>query len=576
MAIDLPPLIPPQASTAERIEQYSAQHSESVIAVKVGDYDLRISGNRYLTREQIDMIMGAAKSPAQAVNALNQAYYQLGHLLVTVYFAQRDKTIFAHVINGKLAAIKAPDSITPYFSGLVGDEDLRKSEFGGKQVLANLKSDRAGLDYAVTYQVAGDPAAYTLVFTERPKVDHDSTELSVSANNFGNRFLGRYFGNVSLKHDFSSGIDALLSYDRALTEFGEVNGGDYYDGYTFRLSYPSSFGLYGIEARYTEYQRDTEVLLEGGVAAEQTSGNSGGLCAIPLLCDISSGLLGLDLGLPSDSSLPSSGGGSTTLHLYSETTSVALTGEQVISGDSYHRFTSSQRLEKIDSFIDVKNVGLALDEPHTTLELGLKYNKLLRLFGVGSQLTAQGFVEAGLEGDAGTLGTDSREGVVAVGRRTGEFVVFKPRAGLKMAVADWASIKFDVIGQFSNNQQLPLQQQFFLGGGSGLSAYLPGVLVGDSGVYSKLSLESNGLPFLGLQFKPSLFIEHGEVWYEDAAGQSGDVRAIADAGFTLEAELGKYLKTELIAATPIYDDNLDEDALSALEVDFFWRIKLSF
>ncbi|MEX1669528.1 hypothetical protein AB4876_11450 [Zhongshania guokunii] len=575
MAIDLPPLIPPQASTADRIEQYSAQHSESVIAVKVGDYDLRISGNRYLSREQVDMIMGAAKSPAQAVNALNQAYYQLGHLLVTVYFAQRDKTIYAHVINGRLSGIKAPDSITPYFSGLVGDEDLRKSEFGGKQVLANLKSDRAGLDYAVTYQVAGDPAAYTLVFTEKPKADYDSTDLSLSVNNFGNRFLGRYFANATLKHDFSSGIEASLSYDRALTEFGEVNGGDYYDGYTFRVNYPSSFGLYGLEARYTEYQRDADVLLEGDVPAEPDSGTSIGLCSVPVVCDISGGLLGLDLNLPNDPSAPATAE-STTLHLYSETTAVALTGEQVISSDSFHRFTSSQRLEKIDSFIDVKNLGAALDEPHTTLEVGLKYNKLLRLFGVGSQLTAQGFIEAGLEGEGGTLGTDSREGVVAVGRRTGEFVVFKPRAGLKMAVADWASVKLDLVSQFSNDKQLPLQQQFFLGGGSGLSAYLPGVLVGDSGVYTKLAIESNGLPLLGLKFKPSLFVEHGQAWYEDAAGQSGDVRAIADAGFTLKAEWGKHLKTELIAATPFYDDNLNEDALSALEVDFFWRIKLTF
>jgi hypothetical protein len=26
----------------------------------------------------------------------------------------------------------------------------------------------------------------------------------------------------------------------------------------------------------------------------------------------------------------------------------------------------------------------------------------------------------------------------------------------------------------------------------------------------------------------------------------------------------------------MYDDNLDEKSLSALEVDFFWRLKLSF
>lgn len=568
MAIDLPPVIPPQASTAERIEQYAALQSDNIVDVNVGDYALRISGNRYLSSEQLQLIVNAAKTPAQAVNALNQAYYQLGHLLVTVYFAQRDNTIFAHVINGKLSEIKAPETIYPYFSGLIGDDDLQKSEFGSKQVLASLRSDRAGVDYSVSYQVAADPEAYILVFTERPKVDHDSTEFNLSVNNFGNRFLGRYFANASVKHDFQSGIEASLSYDRALTEFGEVNGGDYYDGYTFRLNYPSSYGLYGLEARYVEYARD---VVTGDEAASGDA--NGGLCsALLAVCDVVDGLTGIDLG----GLLPSGASTNTALHLYSETKTIALTGEQVISSDSFQRLTTSQRLEKVDSFIDAQEFGLALDEPHTTLELGVKYNKLMRLFGVGTQLTGQGLLEAGLEGDGGTLGTDTRDGVVATGRRTGEFLIFKPRGSIKMALVDWANIKWDVISQFSDNKQLPLQQQFFLGGGSGLSAYLPGVLVGDSGVYTKFALESTGIPLAGFNFKPVLFVEYGHAWHEDAVGAAGEIRAIADAGFSVKLEFDKYLESELVAATPIYDDNLDEAALSDLEVDFFWRIKLNF
>ena len=561
MAIDLPPIIPPQASTADRIEQYAAVQSDSVIEVKVGGYDLRISGNRYLSREQIDLVMSRVKTPAQAVNALNQAYYQLGHLLVTVYFAHRDKTIFAHVINGHLSEIKAPDSLYPYFSKLIGDEDLSRTEFETQRVLADLKSERAGLNYAVSYQLSDDPTAYTIVLTESEKDDHDGTDLSLSTNNFGNRFLGRYFANATIKHDFSSGIEASLSYDRALTALGEVNGGKYYNGYSFRMNYPSSFGLYGIEARYTEYEREALGVAAGGGPATAAG-------SIPLVCGLASNLLGIDLG-----------GGATNetlLNLYSETSSIAITGEQVVSSDSLHRFTVSQRLEKVDSVIDVKDFGTALDEPQTSLELGLKYNKLLRLFGAGTQITAQGFVEAGLASDAGTLGTDTREGVVATGRRTSEFLLFKPRLGLKSAVGNWATFNINIISQFSDDQQLPLQQQFFLGGAAGLHAYLPGVLVGDSGTYTKLSLDSNGVPMFGLMFKPVLFVEHGQVWFEDAVGQAGDVRALGDAGFSVKAELGKHLVTEVLAATPIYDDNLDDDVLSELEVNFFWRLSVTF
>lgn len=565
MAIDLPPIIPPQASSAERIEQYAAAQSDSIIDVKIGEYNLRISGNRYLSQEQIDLIMGLAKTPAQAVNALNQAYYQLGHLLVTVYFAHRDNTIFAHVINGHLADVKAPENMYPHFSGLIGDQDLQRSEFEAKRVLANIKSERAGLDYAVTYQLSEDPAAFTIVLRESEKADHDATDLSLSVNNFGNRFLGRYFANATLKHNFSTGVEASLSYDRALTELGEVNGGDYYDGYSFRLNYPSSFGLYGLEARYIEYARDADgMVATGGSAIDNI------LCAVPLVCELT-GALGLSIGGSVNPTMEP-----ISLNLLSETSSLALTGEQVISSDSFHRLTVSQRLEKVDSVIDVKGFGKALDEPQTTLELGVKYHKLLRLFGVGTQVTTQGFVEAGLESDSGTLGTDTREGEVATGRRSAEFFLFKPRLGLKMAVSDWATFKTDVIAQFSNDKQLPLQQQFFLGGAAGLNAYLPGVLVGDSGSYSKMALESNGVPLFGFTFKPAIFLEHGQAWHEDAAGEAGDTRSLADAGFSLRAEYGKHFVTELLAATPVYDNNIDKGVLEQLEVDFFWRLSLTF
>jgi hemolysin activation/secretion protein len=564
MAIDLPPVIPPQASSAERIEQYAAAQSDAIIDLKIGEYDLRISGNRYLSREQIDLIMTVVKTPAQAINALTQAYYQLGHLLVTVYFAHRDNTIFAHVINGHLAEIEAPEGISPYFSSLIGDQDLTRSEFETKRVLADLKSERTGLDYGVSYQLSEDPTAFTIVLTESKKEDHDSTDLSFSANNYGNRFLGRYFANATLKHDFKGGIQASVSYDRALIKLGEVNGGDYYNGYSFRLNYPSSFGLYGIEARYTEDRRRTDGLM----TSEGPTPRDGFLCTIPLVCELTGGL---DL---SASSAPTTE--TARRRLVSKVRSVALTAEQVISSDAVHRFTVSQRLENVDSVIDIDGFGNALDEPQTSLELGLKYNKLIHLFGLDSQLTTQGFIEAGLESDAGTLGTDTREGEVATGRRTGEFLVFRPRLALKTAVSDWATLKTDVIGQFSNDQQLPLQQQFFLGGAAGLSAYLPGVLVGDSGSYAKLALESNGFPLFGLTFKPAVFVEHGQAWYEDASGQAGDTRAIADAGLSLKTELGKYFVSEILAATPIYDNNLNEEALSQVEVDFFWRLSITF
>ena len=55
MAIDLPPIIPPQLSTAERIQAHAAVSGEA-IETRVAGFAMRISGNRYLTREQIEQI----------------------------------------------------------------------------------------------------------------------------------------------------------------------------------------------------------------------------------------------------------------------------------------------------------------------------------------------------------------------------------------------------------------------------------------------------------------------------------------------------------------------------------------
>ena len=100
--------------------------------------------------------------------------------------------------------------------------------------------------------------------------------------------------------------------------------------------------------------------------------------------------------------------------------------------------------------------------------------------------------------------------------------------------------------------------------------------MGDSGSYTKLAFESNGLPLFGMTVTPAVYVEHGQAWFENAAGEAGNTRAIADAGLSVKAELGKHFVTEIVAAKPVYDDNLDEDSLSQLEVDFYWRLSLTF
>ncbi|WP_272992538.1 MULTISPECIES: ShlB/FhaC/HecB family hemolysin secretion/activation protein [Spongiibacter] len=564
MAIDLPPVIPPQAWTAERVEHAAAKLP--VAMYEVGGYSLHITGNRHLSADQLDLLMRNAKTPAQAINAINQAYYQLGHLLTTVYFAQRGDVIYAHVVHGRLADVKAPDSIRGYFSGLIGDDDLRRREFDAQRVLANLKSDRAGMDYSVSYQVGKDPSALTLVLNEQSQQDYDPTEFSFAANNYGNRFLGRYFAGGSVTHNFRNGLEVQFSYDRALTEFGEVNGGDFYDGYTFRLNSPSPWGLYGFEARRVDYAR----FVDARVQSPDDPLFTLDACALQALCSI----LGIDDGL-----IVVGGGTSIEdrrLALEAETTVLALTGEQVLLSDAFYRLTFTQRLEDVDSRIDVKRGQNLLDEPQQSLELGLKYNQLMRLWGLPSKLAVQGFVDLGFKSDSGTLGTDDTEGAVNLGRRSSEFTIFKPRLSFQTSLTERVELTLSYSGQYSDNTQLPLQQQYFLGGNNGLSAYMPGVLVGDSGHYAKATLAAVELPIAGLRFTPAFYVERGEAWFENASGADGDTRMLSDIGVSFRFSYQELMETELVIARPLSDQNIDEEVREAAEADFFWRLRVNF
>ncbi len=572
MALDLPPVIPPQLSTAERIEAYAPASAVSAFRATIEGRELIVTGNRYLSEEQLRTLTSAAQTPSQAIRAINQAYYQLGHLLVTVYYAPRGNGIHVHVVNAGLADIEGPATIRAHFDDLIGDKDLTTSEFDTRRVLANLKSERSGVDYSISYRIKdGNPEAYTMVFTPQAVSDHDATDLILQLSNQGNRFLGRYFGGAGVKHRFSTGSELALNYEAAITEWGETNGGKSYDGLSLQFNHPSSFGLYGLEGSYVEYEREAllaEPVTTPGTPVVDVGGS--------LIC-----LLGGLLGLPCNPGVGVSVGGSTSLLLVpvvieAEVSSLALTGEQVLYSDSAQRFTVSQRLEHIETEIDVVGRGLLLDEPHTSLELGAKYFRQMRLLGAPARFNVQAFIEGGLSSDDGSLGTDTTEDAVSIGKRTAEYLMLRPKLAMQVGLTDALALNLDFAGQLSDDEQLPQQQQFVLGGISTLSAYLPAVLVGDSGTYTRLSLEGSGWELWGATFKPSLFVEHGQAWYENAGGDAADTRSISDGGVRLVADLGWQTEMELVAAAPISESNIDQAVLDEAEADFYWKLKKTF
>ncbi len=544
MAIDLPPVMPPQLASQMQIEAAARVETAAITAV-IGGINIQVIGNTQLSTSQIEVLLAEAESPSAAITALTRRYYNAGHLLVSVNYFRRDDTVTVLVSQAVVKGVRGNPQVTSHFEGLVGDTDLSLAEFDRARVLADLQAERAGLAYSIAYEQHYDNQVI-LDFREQVIADHDATDFILEMNNKGSRFLGRYFGLAGVKHQFASGTEMNIAYRTIFEELGGAGDGDDYQQFDIGFEHPFRFGLYGIEASHIEYQRRPQVT---------TTSTSGGVCLPPLLnCPVVTG--------------------TETLDLDAEIASVAFSGEQVLASNPVQRWTVFERLEHISSEIKAAGQSAAvLEERYQTLELGGKYSVRSSLADAPSYLKAQLSLKAGF-GDGGSFGSDASEDV-SIGKRDAEFLLLQPKLGYKFALAPNYELALNFNGQFADNTQLPQQQQFVLGGMNSMSAYLPGVLIGDNGYFFHLAVNGKH-QWWGLAWESSLFAEHAATRFNNASGELSASQSLADAGFRLALKPGYGLETELLAAIPVMDDVVDESRLTALEADFFWRLRWVF
>lgn len=544
MAIDLPPVMPPQLASQIQIEAAARVETAAITAV-IGGINIRVVGNTQLSTAQIEALLAESESPSDAITSLTRRYYNAGHLLVSVSYYRVENTVTVLVNQAAVKGVRGNPQVTAHFASLVGDRDLSLAEFDRARVLADLQAERAGLAYSIAYEQHYDNQVI-LDFREQVLVDHDATDLVLEMSNKGSRFLGRYFGLAGIKHQFANGAELNVAYRTIFDELGEAGDGDDYQQFDFGVEHPFRFGLYGVEASHIEYQRRPQFT---------SSTTGGGLCLPPLLnCPVVTS--------------------SETLHLDAEIDSVALSGEQLLYSNPVRRWTVFERLEHVSSELQsAAQDAPLLAERYQTLELGAKYSVRGHLVEAPSYLKLQLSLKTGF-GDGGSFATDTGEGV-SIGKREAEFFLLQPKLGYKFAVAPGYEVALNFNAQFADNTQLPQQQQFVLGGISSMSAYLPGVLIGDDGYF--LHLAASAKPqWLGLAWESSLFVEYAATHFNNASGDLASTQRLADAGFRLALKPGYGIETELLAAVPVMDDVVDEPRLAALEADFFWRLRWVF
>ncbi|WP_372810460.1 hemin-binding protein [Litorivivens sp.] len=551
MAIDLPPAVPPTLVNTSYISDYAA--GASAYTGKVGSFELHVTGDHHLSSAELDKIFEVAKSADQAILLISSATNRKGHLLVNTLYARQQNVVHVHALQARVGNVSGDEGIVPFFDGLEGDADLKRSEFDKARAMANVKSERTGVDYSVSYQVSEeDPGVVGMVFEGKEKADADRTDLKFKLSNEGSRFAGRYYADAGVTHSTLGGTNLSLDYQKAFPDLGESREGDEYDQISVGVNKPFSFGLYGLRASFAEYTQD--------FTPESVGAGAGQTCD-PLL-----GLLCLPVG-----------GAATSNSVFdAEITQIAFTGEQVLSSDIDRRFSLYEELELVDSQIEDQSGANLQDEVYTTLEVGARYNRQSRLGDTHLlKYTLTASAKAGIDDDGGSLESTPDASGVAVGKRAGDFIVFKPRAAVQISNRKRTTVDVDFAAQMADDQ-LPQQQQWVLGGVNAISSYVPGVLVGDSGMFARLGLNHKLVDLDNFDLVAGVFGEYGEANFEDASGDAGDTAAISDIGVRIKATYAETLEVNLVIADSISEKNLPDAFLEGAEADFFASVKFVF
>lgn len=536
MPLDLPPPLPPQQADVAILEERHAvsRTQGNVIEIQVGQYTLKISGNTYLEEDRIREVVSVGKTPSQVILLLNALYAAEGYLLVNVEYGREGNSdlIYVQVNEGYLEEVDAPPALAPYFEKFEGREGLRKQDVEPMRVLAQMKADRAGYDVSSQYSVSEtDPAAFTLTMDGEADPEHDPAQFTAVFGNPGNRFLGRYFGFTNAKFNTPGGDQIGLGYGTAFTGLGDNRGGQDFDRYDFSYSTVTTVGLYNLSASYTEYQVNDRFGPESGV----------------------------------DSSTEEA-----------ETTQVSLGGNQFLYADEKTRWVLEEQLQYVESIIEFvasDPEGLvgqrAQDERYGAARLGTTVSHSWKLFGRRGSLNAGAGYKRGFGGHIDNLVNPDRHK---------DFDLFDAQFGLRYQLP-WSMLaSLHVEGQQSIDHLVPEQEQWVLGGPDRLAAYLPGVMVGDSGAYGRLQLQLPRWHILGRPLRFSVFTEAGTAQFE--AGPNDATRLAYDAGVKLEVAPTEWLELTAYTAEGFGERNLEDgqeaDFVEDSETDFFFNVKAQF
>ena len=518
MAADLPPAAPPDPPAVVAPAPAAAE----TIYVDTDEYHYSVLGNTLLPRETIEAAIKSAKTPKDALDALNRAYVDAGYFLVVIGGEVDKKLVAFRVLQGRIAEIEAPDDLRPYFKGIYNRSDLTQSTLIRDSALAEIYSSRQGVRPKGTFSPSKEIGGTKLTVVEEEIPDAKPWAAGLAFNNLGGRFSSRYTWGASGSVRPGGGLELTGTYTQGIPGLTSESAGASYKIGTLGASLVTPWGIYALNYSQTQYQ-----IGEAGAPVFPAGTVEFG----------------------------------------------GITGTQLVYSDATTRFVLTEGLTRYSNVQSVFD-GLSdiVDQNYTVGNVGAAYNRNFSLLGQNSSFGATVTVAKGFSARSGTflpadLGIPDPHFILGQGSVTGTF-------GLPYGLSAGIAIN----GQYTSFV-LPQSQQWVLGGFGNLSAWLPAVLIGDSGALGRVTLSSPTWQWSTFTFNASGFGEAGMSRLEQRGAGEPYTRALGDAGFSISGNTAKGTSLTLAYAWPVWYRNIDgivRDNVDRNRANLYFTLNQSF
>ncbi|HKY93072.1 MAG TPA: ShlB/FhaC/HecB family hemolysin secretion/activation protein [Nevskiaceae bacterium] len=487
----MPVLAPEPATPEQRPLPFLLESRAEAATLDAGRYRIALMGPRPVDEAALRDAVATAKDLSGALRAMTRCYVDAGYPAAKLWYALDGEMLYVLASLGRVEGTDVEPPLDAYFDDLPSGA-LKSADLEPRRILASEHANRAGLTARPVFRDGGDQQVLSL---EAIDDSPDTLGLGAELHNRGNRFVGRHFLDVAGRLDFATGDELTAAWHHALKSLNDSRA-NRFNQYDAGWSRVTPIGLFGLSASYSSFDFDVATLT-GPVAADGDLRQAELAWIKPLAAT-------RDWRVTANAEVA-----------YDHKKTTALDGDAVLQ-----------------------------DQEYGSIEAGVAYSDGTSPgapWGFSARLQAR----LGLGDDEG----DDRE----VAADLGYFLARPSLAVTWSPDSDWV-FGGEATVQWTGDT-LPEQAQWVLGGVDAVTAYLPGVAIGDSGGLVRLEARREGEPDATWTVEPRLFVEHG--WARFEAGDSTRQR-LTDAGLGVTLRW-RGLSASLVSAFDIAHDGVGRE-----------------